>query len=175
MVYCSSSLVSKIYQIYHRSSSFPSQYTSGGSRGRVGGPAPQHPSLIFWPKWGPKGWKNFFWRLTPPPPPIHHCNILYLPNLVSGQVGYEELAGGFKPIRNGKIFWMNNSYHCYLSFTLSAGNTEGSSSCNNSKCPGGNSKHNQTGFYLHWWGLWFLFWQCCPPSNYYWTIFRSCY
>ena len=40
MVYCSSSLVSKIYQIYHRSSSFPSQYTSGGSRGRVGGPAP---------------------------------------------------------------------------------------------------------------------------------------
>ena len=25
-------------------------------------------------------------------------------NLVSGQVGYEELAGGFKPIRNGEIF-----------------------------------------------------------------------
>ena len=23
-------------------------------------------------------------------------------------VGYEELAGGFQPIRNGEIFWMNN-------------------------------------------------------------------
>ena len=169
MVYCSCSLVSKIYQIYHRSSSFPSQYTSGGSRGRVGGRAP--PSY-FWPKWGPKGRKKVFgdWPPPTPPPPhlkvwIHHCNIppinliskstyiksiVHLPNLVSAQVVYEELAGGFKPIRNGKIFWMNNSYHCYLSFTLSAGNTEGSSSCNNSKCPGGNSKHNQTGFYLHW-------------------------
>ena len=170
MVYCSSSLGSKIYQIHHRSSSFSSQYTSGGFRGHVGGPAPLS---YFLTKMRPEGLKKMFfgdWPPRPPPSPhlkvwIYHCNtpsinlisksiyiksIVHLPNLVSGQVGYEELAGGFKPIRNGKIFWMNNSYHCYLSFTLSAGNTEGSSSCNNSKCPGGNSKHNQTGFYLHW-------------------------
>ena len=125
MVYCSCSLVSKIYQIYHRSSLFPSQYTSGGSRGWAGGPVP--PSY-FLTKMRPEGPKKIFWETDPPDPPpppphlkvwIYHCNtpsinlisksiyiksIVHLPNLVSGQVGYEELAGGFKPIRNGKIF-----------------------------------------------------------------------
>ena len=39
---------------------------SGGSRGGArGGPPP----LIFRPNWGPRGRKNFFWRLPPPPPP----------------------------------------------------------------------------------------------------------
>ena len=31
--------------------------------GNPGGPL----SLIFRPNWGPKGWKNVFWRLPPPP------------------------------------------------------------------------------------------------------------
>ena len=66
MVYCSCSLVSKIYQIYHRSSSFPSQYTSGGSRGRVGGPAPLS---YFLTKMRPEGLKKFFLETDPPPPP----------------------------------------------------------------------------------------------------------
>ena len=106
MVYCSCSLISKIY---HRSSSFPSQYTSGGSRGRVGGPAP--PSY-FLTKMRPEGPKKIFLETDPPPLPsinlisksIYIKSIVHLPNLVSGQVGYEELAGGFKPIRNGEIF-----------------------------------------------------------------------
>ena len=110
MVYCSCSLVSKIYQIYHRSSLFPSQYTSGGSRGWVRGPVP--PSY-FLTKMRPEGPKKFFWRPPPPlpsPPSSEGLDLplqqhtIYQPNLVSGQVGYEELAGGFKPIRNGKIF-----------------------------------------------------------------------
>lgn len=29
----------------------------------------------------------------------------------SAQAGYEELAGGLKPIGNGDLFWMNNSLH----------------------------------------------------------------
>ena len=33
---------------------------------------------------------------------IAHCP--HLPNLVSAQVVYDELAGGLKPIRNGEIF-----------------------------------------------------------------------
>ena len=66
MVYCSCSLVSKICQIYHRSSSFPSQYTSGGSRGRVGGPAPLS---YFFTKMRPEGLKKFFWETDPPTPP----------------------------------------------------------------------------------------------------------
>ena len=28
--------------------------------------------------------------------------------ICSAQAGYEELAGGLEPIRNGEIFWMNN-------------------------------------------------------------------
>ena len=29
-------------------------------------------------------------------------------------VGYEELAGGLEPIRNGEIFCMNNNVYCML-------------------------------------------------------------
>ena len=32
----------------------------------TGAPAPLPPALIFRPNWGPKGWKNFFWRPGPP-------------------------------------------------------------------------------------------------------------
>ena len=66
MVYCSCSLVSKIYQIYHRSSLFPSQYTSGGSRGWAGGPVP--PSY-FLTKMRPEGPKKIFLETDPPDPP----------------------------------------------------------------------------------------------------------
>ena len=66
MVYCSSSLVSKIYQIHHRSSSFSSQYTSGGFRGHVGGPAPLS---YFLTKMRPEGLKKIFFGDCPPRPP----------------------------------------------------------------------------------------------------------
>ena len=98
------------------------QWWIQGTRGR-----PSTPLLFFNQNEARRAEKNFFWRLTPPtpaPPPhlkvwIYHCNtpsinlisksiyiksILHLPNLVSAQVVYEELAGGFKPIRNGEIF-----------------------------------------------------------------------
>ena len=32
-------------------------------------------------------------------------------------VGYEELAGGMEPIRNGKTFRMNNNGYCYINTT----------------------------------------------------------
>ena len=74
----------------------------------------QHP-LLFLTKMRPKGPKKVFLETDPPDPPntpsinlisksIYIKSIVHLPNLVSGQVGYEELAGGFKPIRNGEIF-----------------------------------------------------------------------
>ena len=35
-----------------------------------------------------------------------YCSLR--PNLINAPVSYEELAGGFEPIRNGKIFCINN-------------------------------------------------------------------
>ena len=121
----------QIYQIYHRSSSFPSQYSNRSREGAPGAWAPPY----FSTKMRPEGVKKNFFGDRPPPssqawddhPPlicrsgsataIYHLSTSFPSQYTSNRWyiarifqiwsvpgGYEELAGGFKPIRKGEIF-----------------------------------------------------------------------
>ena len=47
----------------------------------------------------------------------NQCYSAHILQIWSTPVGYEELARGFDPVRNGKIIWMNNNeYYCSGSF-----------------------------------------------------------
>ena len=72
------------------------------------GPGVYGPPLFFDQNEARRGGKNFLGDRPPPPSYLQVCKSMvycsHLSNLVSAQVGYEELAGVFKPIRNGEMF-----------------------------------------------------------------------